>query len=212
MVRARRILAMAAASAVALAGSRGRPRPRPGHVRRQCHGDARLRAYRDRLRHQDEGPRVRDGDADARALVPGADTLRRRFRRVDRRARGTRRTSTGSTTSTASRRLRARPRPPSTRGDRIWWDLHDWSATDSVPAVVGSFPEPFVRGINGKRFPTTVECATDVAPACKQASAALDAAGSRSRANCSARARVRTRSACVVGTWNDIKGDARRPA
>ena len=26
------------------------------------------------------------------------------------------------------------------RGDRIWWDLHDWSATDSIPAVVGLVP------------------------------------------------------------------------
>ena len=24
------------------------------------------------------------------------------------------------------------------RGDRIWWDLHDWTTTDSIPAVVGS--------------------------------------------------------------------------
>src|SRR5580704_5120061 len=29
-------------------------------------------------------------------------------------------------------------------GDRIWWDLHDWSATDSIPDVVGSYPEPFI--------------------------------------------------------------------
>ena len=26
------------------------------------------------------------------------------------------------------------------QGDRIWWDLHDWSATDSIPAVVGLVP------------------------------------------------------------------------
>ena len=32
-------------------------------------------------------------------------------------------------------------------GDHIWWDRHDWSQTDHVPAVVGSFPEPFVNGI-----------------------------------------------------------------
>ena len=39
------------------------------------------------------------------------------------------------------------------KGDRIWWDLHDWTATDSIPAVVGSFPEPFIHGINGRRLP-----------------------------------------------------------
>lgn len=62
-------------------------------------------------------------------------------------------------------------------GDQIWWDLHDWSATDSIPAVVGSFPQPFVRGVGGRRFPTTVECATDVGAACKRVTAALDAVG-----------------------------------
>ncbi len=45
-------------------------------------------------------------------------------------------------------------------GDHIWWDLHDWSQTDSVPAVVGSFPDPFVNGIDGKRLPLRVECAS----------------------------------------------------
>ena len=63
------------------------------------------------------------------------------------------------------------------RGDRIWWDLHDWTVTDSVPAVVGSFPEPFVHGISGKRLPTTVECASDAGAACSRVSDALKAAG-----------------------------------
>ncbi len=44
-------------------------------------------------------------------------------------------------------------------GDRIWWDLHDWSQTEEIPAVVGSFPEPFVGGIEGKRLPLRIECA-----------------------------------------------------
>ena len=44
-------------------------------------------------------------------------------------------------------------------GDHIWWDRHDWSQTDSVPAVVGSFPEPFLNGIEGRRLPVRIECA-----------------------------------------------------
>jgi len=24
------------------------------------------------------------------------------------------------------------------RGDHIWWDLHDWAATNTIPAVVGT--------------------------------------------------------------------------
>ena len=38
-------------------------------------------------------------------------------------------------------------------GERIWWDYRDWSATNHVPAVVGSWPAPFVDGYEGKRHP-----------------------------------------------------------
>jgi hypothetical protein len=44
------------------------------------------------------------------------------------------------------------------KGDHVWWDVHDYRATDSVPAVVGSFPEPFTNGVGGQRYPTIVEC------------------------------------------------------
>jgi hypothetical protein len=52
-------------------------------------------------------------------------------------------------------------------GDRVWWDLHDWSQTDDVPAVVGSFPEPFLAGIGGRRYPVRVECPDPSAAACR---------------------------------------------
>jgi hypothetical protein len=42
--------------------------------------------------------------------------------------------------------------------DHVWWDRHDWSQTDEVPAVVGSFPEPFADGYAGKRWPLRIEC------------------------------------------------------
>jgi hypothetical protein len=44
-------------------------------------------------------------------------------------------------------------------GERVWWDYRDWSATNHVPAVVGSWPAPFVNGIGGRRHPVVVECA-----------------------------------------------------
>lgn len=52
-------------------------------------------------------------------------------------------------------------------GDHIWWDLHDWSQTEDVPAVVGSFPEPFLNGSEGKRLPVRVECAEVSGHACQ---------------------------------------------
>ena len=30
-------------------------------------------------------------------------------------------------------------------GDRIWWDYRDWTNAISTPAVVGSWPEPFLQ-------------------------------------------------------------------
>lgn len=44
-------------------------------------------------------------------------------------------------------------------GERIWWDYRDWSATNQVPAVVGSWPAPFADGVAGKSHPVVVECA-----------------------------------------------------
>ena len=44
-------------------------------------------------------------------------------------------------------------------GERVWWDYRDWSATNHVPAVVGSWPAPYVNGVAGKRYPVVLECA-----------------------------------------------------
>jgi len=62
-------------------------------------------------------------------------------------------------------------------GDHIWWDRHDWSQAESVPAVVGSFPEPFLNGVEGKRFPVRVECVVLSSTPCRVVSAHLSAAG-----------------------------------
>ncbi len=43
-------------------------------------------------------------------------------------------------------------------GDRVWWDYHDWTSAMRVPAVVGSWPEPFVHGFDGDRYRTAVFC------------------------------------------------------
>jgi len=51
-------------------------------------------------------------------------------------------------------------------GDHVWWDFHDWSATENIPAVVGSFPEPFADGYGGKRLPLRIECTQTASRAC----------------------------------------------
>jgi hypothetical protein len=62
-------------------------------------------------------------------------------------------------------------------GDRIWWDRHDWSQAEATPAVVGSFPEPFTGGIEGKRLPVRVECDQPAVDACETVTRRLRAVG-----------------------------------
>ena len=91
------------------------------------------------------------------------------------------------------------------RGDRIWWDLHDWSATDSIPAVVGSFPEPFLHGVGGRRLPTTIECAPDVAAACRRVSNELSAEHVPVATQLIGTGSGTDSLAVVVGTWRDVR-------
>jgi hypothetical protein len=92
------------------------------------------------------------------------------------------------------------------QGDQIWWDLHDWTAAQDTPAVVGSFPEPFVNGVGGQKLPTVLECASDVGGACQRVSNELTAIGVRV-ANQLIGTGSGTDSLTVeVGTWRDLRG------
>jgi hypothetical protein len=51
-------------------------------------------------------------------------------------------------------------------GDHVWWDLHARASTHPIPAVVGAFPEPFRHGLNGKRYPSTIECGAGLTSSC----------------------------------------------
>jgi len=43
-------------------------------------------------------------------------------------------------------------------GESVWWDYRDWSGAMRVPAVVGSWPQPFLGGYDGEARPVAVEC------------------------------------------------------
>jgi hypothetical protein len=43
-------------------------------------------------------------------------------------------------------------------GEAVWWDYRNWSGAMRVPAVVGSWPQPFLDGYGGRRWPAVVEC------------------------------------------------------
>jgi hypothetical protein len=93
------------------------------------------------------------------------------------------------------------------RGDRIWWDLHDWSVTNTIPAVVGSFPEPFVHGTGGRRLPTVLECASDVGAACRTVSSELERVGVPVAAQQPGTGSGSDSLAIVVGTWQDLRAE-----
>jgi hypothetical protein len=62
-------------------------------------------------------------------------------------------------------------------GDRIWFDRHDITSAARVRAVVGSFPEPFLHGTNGRRLPTRIDCSDAGSAPCKQVTAGLREVG-----------------------------------
>jgi Domain of unknown function (DUF4430) len=86
-------------------------------------------------------------------------------------------------------------------GEAIWWDYRDWSAAMRVPAVVGSWPQPFLGGYDGEQRPVAVECLGGGA-ACGTARAALAAAGA-GLSRGSPRAAIRV----LVGPWARLRED-----
>jgi hypothetical protein len=67
---------------------------------------------------------------------------------------------------------------PLSGGERVWWDHREWSGAMRVPAVVGSWPQPFAGGYGGKRRPVAIECLGG-GPACAEARDRLNATGAR---------------------------------
>jgi hypothetical protein len=94
-------------------------------------------------------------------------------------------------------------------GDRVWWDHHTWDAAQRVPAVVGSYPEPFVSGTEGKRFPVRLVCVGEVERSCDEVTTRLEDAGVRGVS----RAVIQQSPGeevlrVIVGRWADVRQDS----
>jgi hypothetical protein len=85
-------------------------------------------------------------------------------------------------------------------GERIWWDYRDWSATEHVPAVVGSWPAPFADGYEGRRHPVVLECEGG-GEACAAVRRALAGAGADLESGAADAIRV------MVGPWSRLRSD-----
>lgn len=86
-------------------------------------------------------------------------------------------------------------------GESVWWDYRDWSAALRVPAVVGSWPQPFLDGYDGQRRPVTVECLGG-GSACSAVDERLKEAGVAVAAHPAGGA-IRI----LVGPWARVSGD-----
>ncbi len=86
-------------------------------------------------------------------------------------------------------------------GEAIWWDYRDWSAAMEVPAVVGSWPEPFSGGYEGHHHPVAIECLGG-GSACGKVRAELVGAGASVVGGLPAAA-IRV----LVGPWGRVRAD-----
>jgi hypothetical protein len=86
--------------------------------------------------------------------------------------------------------------------ERVWWDYRDWTSASRVPAVVGSWPAPFVDGYEGRKHPVAVDCEGG-ADACAEVRSALKGAGAElAHGEGSGRA-IRV----LVGPWGRLRAD-----
>ena len=93
-------------------------------------------------------------------------------------------------------------------GDRIWWDHHDWGASADVRAVVGSFPEPFRSGLDGKRLPVRLDCADAAADACDEVARRLGRVGVQAARSSAAGFGGEGVLRVKVGRWADLRRDS----
>lgn len=92
-------------------------------------------------------------------------------------------------------------------GDHVWWDRHYWGGASDVRAVVGAFPEPFVHGQAGKRYPVRVECDEPSSAACDTVSHQLTGRGIPAARGGLLLAEYNDVLRVLVGRWPRLRDD-----
>ncbi|MGI8557998.1 MAG: DUF4430 domain-containing protein [Solirubrobacteraceae bacterium] len=92
-------------------------------------------------------------------------------------------------------------------GDHVWWDRHYWGGASDVRAVVGAFPEPFVHGQGGKRYPVRVECDDPSTAACNAVSHQLTGRGIPAARGGLLLAEYNEVLRVLVGPWPRLRAD-----
>lgn len=92
-------------------------------------------------------------------------------------------------------------------GDTVWFDLRSDPGVGQPRGVVGTFPEPFLHGFEGQRWPVRVECAEPRSTECRAVRDVLVGYGIPAVSN-----RLRTSynpesTRISVGLWTDVRED-----
>jgi hypothetical protein len=87
-------------------------------------------------------------------------------------------------------------------GEKVWWDIHDWAASEGVPAVVGSWPAPFTTGWEGHAPVVVVECFAG-GSACGTVETALEGEGVKLAGGAPPKGAIRV----LVGPWAKLRSD-----
>lgn len=92
-------------------------------------------------------------------------------------------------------------------GDTVWFDLRSDPAAGKPRGVVGTFPEPFLHGFEGQKWPVRVECAEPRSTECRAVRDVLVDYGIPAVSN-----RLRTSynpesTRISVGLWTDVRED-----
>lgn len=90
-------------------------------------------------------------------------------------------------------------------GDVVHWDHREWGATMDVRAIVGAFPQPFLDGYQGKRFPVRVECEDVESDPCQTIKRRLGAAGVPVAGASLGASGTQEVARAIVGRWETLR-------
>jgi hypothetical protein len=91
-------------------------------------------------------------------------------------------------------------------GDRVWFDHHDTAM--KPPDVVGSFPQPFSTGTDGKRLPVRIECGKGSTRECDEVTERLaEEDVTRVARSTIGQAQENETLRVLVGPWSEVRKD-----
>ncbi len=92
-------------------------------------------------------------------------------------------------------------------GEKVFWDKHSWSEKIQIPAIIGAYPEPFVKGFKQKTEGVTIfyaEGCRNQAEILRRSLAEQGAPNAAMKSLASEQVSEVDQPAVVLGSWRDI--------